>query len=902
MSKKAKAEGRPLVIVESPAKARTIGKFLGGDFVIEASIGHVRDLPKGKKDLPVEFKKEPWGYLGINVNDNFHPIYIVPDTKKEQVKKLKSLLKDASELYLATDEDREGEAISWHLFEILQPKVPVRRLVFHEITKAAIQTALENPREINYPLVHAQETRRIVDRLYGYDVSPLLWRKFGRPGLSAGRVQSVAIRLIVNRERERMAFRDATYWDLSGLFRTNASKETLQATLVEVDGKSLASSRDFDPATGKLKTADLVLLDEPGVNKLAEKIRGKEFKVSKVEEKPFSTRPYPPFTTSTLQQEANRKLHFTARRTMQIAQSLYENGHVSYIRTDSTNLAGEAITAARRLIESNYGKDYLPDAPRTYATKVKNAQEAHEAIRPTGDFPTPQALAKDLNEDQRRLYDLIWKRTVASQMSDARGFRVSVALEGEGTEFTVTGKSIEFPGYLRAYVEGSDDPEADLADQDIVLPRVAVGDALTLEKAEPKKHTTEPPSRFSEPKLTQTLEQLGIGRPSTYASIIETIQERDYVFKKGGALVPTWTAFAVVQLLEGFFPELVDYKFTARMEDDLDAISRGEAGHNEYLQNFYFGDKTDAHPGLKQLVESQIDQIDPRVVGRVFLGKAENGEDVHVRIGKYGPFLESGTRKANLSAQSVPDETTLEKALELLAHAERGDQPLGTHPETNKPVYVKSGRFGPYVQHGESGTEEKPKYASLLKGMTPATVDFPLALKLLGLPREIGMHPELNEPVLACNGRFGPYIKCGKENRSLPAEISPLDVTMDQAVALLKEPKKPRQGFGARRAPLRVLGMSPVTQKEVQLFNGKYGLYVADGKTNASLPRDSEVDGVTLDEALKLLQEREAKGPTKPKGRRGAAPKTPKAAKTPKAKSPRKKKEKAETKPPEAEG
>ncbi len=877
----AKGSDKPLVIVESPAKARTIGKFLGKDYDIEASIGHVRDLPRGKKDLPVEFKKEDWAYLGINVTDNFTPIYVVPETKKAQVKKLKDAMKTASELYLATDEDREGEAISWHLVELLKPKIPVKRLVFHEITKEAIQNALNSTRALNTQLVEAQETRRIVDRLFGYDVSPLLWRKFGKPGLSAGRVQSVAVRLLVNREKERMAFRSATYWDLIAKFQTEKG-ENLQAELVSVDGKKLPSSRDFDSATGKITDPTLLLLGETEAQAIAERVSSSKFKVEKVEQKPYSTKPYPPFTTSTLQQEANRKLRFTARRTMQVAQSLYENGYVTYIRTDSTSLAKEAVEQARALVTEQYGNEYLPKEARSYATKVKNAQEAHEAIRPSGGLAMPQTLRAELNDDQFRLYDLIWKRTIASQMEDSRGRRIHVTIAGNGFSFQVSGKTIDFPGYLRAYVEGSDDPDAQLADQEVVLPAMEPGDALGCTAAEPKSHTTEPPSRFTEPKLTKSLEQLGIGRPSTYATIIETILQRDYAFKKNGALVPTWTALAVVQLLEKHLSHLVDYEFTARMEDDLDAISRGEAEHKVYLNKFYFGDGS---PGLKEQVQTQITQIDPRDAGRILIGKTELG-DIHVRVGKFGAYLEQGEQRANIPIEMSPDELTVEKATELLMTAARGDISMGDEPKTGLPVYLKQGRFGAYIQLGEQieDSEEKPRRASLLKGMKPEDVNFEVALKLLSLPREVGLDPTSQEPIIAANGRFGPYLKKGTDNRSLPAEISPIDVTMEQALHLFSQPKQMRRGFGVKKPPLRVLGTSPVTTKEVHVLEGRFGTYVTDGTTNASLPAGTTVEEVTLDEALGLLLARAARGPAVKKTRKKAAGKKKVAKKASKGK------------------
>jgi DNA topoisomerase-1 len=879
MAKKTAKNGKSLVIVESPAKARTISKFLGRDFTVEASIGHVRDLPQGAKEIPAEYKGEEWAYLGVNVNEGFDPIYIIPPGKSAQVRKLKGLLKESKDLYLATDEDREGEAISWHLHELLKPKVPVHRLVFHEITKEAIDEALANPRNIDEALVKAQETRRIVDRLFGYEVSPLLWRKV-RPRLSAGRVQSVAVRLIVERERQRMAFHSATYWDLLGTF-ANQSEQPFQAMLTTVDGRPIPSGKDFDPATGKLKDGRGLLLDEPAALALVNKLRMGTFRVASLEEKPYTSKPYPPFTTSTLQQEANRKLGFTARRTMQVAQSLYENGHITYMRTDSTNLAKVAVDAARDLVRANYGNDYLPNEPRSYSTKVKNAQEAHEAIRPAGHpFELLDQMSRHLNGDEYRLFEMIWKRTIACQMSDARGRRITITIEGkagDGTTavFQVGGKTIDFPGYLRAYVEGSDDPLAELADKDTVLPAVAVEELLKCLALEPKSHTTQPPARFTEASLTRSLEELGIGRPSTYASIIETIQARDYVFKKSNALVPTWTAFAVAQLLEMHLPNLVDYGFTAKMEDDLDAISRGEAKHVDYLKEFYFGDGSG---GLKKLLANKVEEIDARDVSRIAIGTPDGEEPIVVRVGRYGPFLQQGERRASLLEDMAPDEVTIEKAMELLSQAAQAEEPIGVCPETQKPIYLKVGRFGPYIQRGTPEDEEKPKNASLLRGMKPEDVTLEVALKLLSLPRELGTHPTLGNSIVAQNGRFGPYVKCGEETRSLPAGVSPIEVTFEQAVELLNQPKAQRRGFGAKREPLRTLEKSPITDQPIQLLEGRYGLYLSDGTTNASLPKGANAEALTHAEALELLAVRAAMGPPKKKStRRTAAP----AKKTP---------------------
>lgn len=920
MAKKtSSSDGTSLVIVESPAKARTIGKFLGRGYTIEASIGHIRDLPQGAKEIPEQYKKEDWAYLGVNVDHDFEPVYVVPREKAKQVRKLKDLLKDAKELYLATDEDREGEAISWHLCEVLRPKVPVHRLVFHEITEEAIREALKQPRQIDEDLVRAQEVRRIVDRLYGYDVSPLLWRKI-RPRLSAGRVQSVAVRLIVERERQRMAFISATFWDLLGTFAKSGGAN-FQAELTAVDGRRVPASRDFDPSTGRLKDANLLLMDELAAGQLLDRLRSAQWRVAKIEDKPYSTRPYAPFTTSTLQQEGNRKYGFTARHTMQVAQSLYENGHITYMRTDSTTLASVAIEAARQLVASQYGSEYLSPTPRVYQTKVKNAQEAHEAIRPAGHpFAFPETLRGRLSPDEFRLYDLIWKRTIASQMADAQGHRVTIGIEAAldattaqqaaGVTFEATGKTIEFPGYLRAYVEGADDPESDLADRERVLPKLAVGESLDCVELSPKSHTTQPPNRYSEATLTRALEEMGIGRPSTYAAIIETILARDYVVKakRGNVLVPTWTAFAVSQLLETHLPDLVDYQFTAEMEDELDQISRGEMSHVDYLRMFYFGND---HHGLKQLLADKLNEIEARDVCRISLGRpiagqtgnqpesGQNdtrsaGEEVFVRVGRYGPFLEQGDRRASLPEGMPPDEVTLQSALELLDKAGQGDQPLGVCPETGKPVFVKVGRFGPYVQRGTAEDDEKPQNASLLRGMDAANVDLETALKLLSLPRTLGEHSETHEPVVAHNGRYGPYVKCGAETRSLPGDMSPLDVTVTQALELLAQPKV-RRGGGAtgQKEPLKTFDASPVTQQPVRLLQGRYGPYVTDGTTNASLPRGASPEEITFDYALNLLAERAAAGPSKRASRRKTPAKP--AAKKPAAKKASAKKPAAKT-------
>ncbi len=829
----------------------------------------MRDLPEGKKDVPEKFRDQPWAYLGVNVDEGFEPLYIVPTDKKKHVSKLRAALKEADNLYLATDEDREGEAISWHLHELLKPKVPVHRLVFHEITKEAITGALEQTRDIDQGLVRAQETRRILDRLYGYDMSQLLWRKVGS-GTSAGRVQSVAVRLIVERERERIAFVKATYWDIDAVFQTGGN-ESLPATLTKYDGKKVPSGKDFDSSTGKPTKPDLMLLTEQETVELAEKLRSTQFSVGKVEVKPFSERPRAPFTTSTLQQEANRKLGFGAKRTMGAAQKLYENGYITYMRTDSTTLSKEAISAARSLVRTVYGDQYLHGDVRVYKGKVKNAQEAHEAIRPAGTtFRTPESVRGKLDSDQFRLYDLIWKRTVACQMADAKKQRISVSIEGGGATFTASGTSILFEGFLRAYVEGSDNPEAGLADKERILPNVSESDPLSPQSMDPKSHTTQPPARFTEASLTRTLEEKGIGRPSTFASIIGTItdERRNYIYKKGNALVPSWRAFSVTRLMEEHFGTLVDYEFTAEMEDFLDSISRDETGYQEYLKAFYFGDDSSAknNIGHKPRLEKKLEEIDPRVTAKFSLGTPDDPEfreEVFVRVGKYGPFLEQGERKAPIPDGMAPDEMVLTTALELLDAAAVEEEPIGTHPPTGKPIYVKVGRFGPYIQLGEPDDEEK-RNQGLLKGMEAADLTLELACKLLELPRNLGNHPESGAKVEAFDGRYGPYIKCEKDTRSLPAGVSPLEVTFEEALELLKQPKT--RGRGTPKEPLKVFEKpSPVTEKEVRVLEGRFGPYVTDGTTNASLPRGTDPKDMVFETALDLLAERAARGPSKKK-------------------------------------
>jgi DNA topoisomerase-1 len=872
-----------LVIVESPTKAKTIEKFLPKDFEVLASYGHVRDLPNSAAEIPAAIKKQKWSRLGVNVDERFSPLYIIPSDKEKRVNELKKAVKNASEVFLATDEDREGESISWHLLEVLDPKVPVKRLVFHEITKKAIEESLGNARTIDENLVKAQETRRIIDRLYGYSVSPLLWKKMV-PRLSAGRVQSVAIRLLVQRERERARFHSADFWDLKATFQAASDPNMpFEAELTYIGSKRVANGRDFDPDTGKLlKKEDIILLDEAAAEKLAAKLKTVDPKVSEIESKPFVQKPYAPFTTSTMQQEANRKLGFGAKRTMAVAQQLYENGFITYMRTDSTTLSEEALTAARTLIAREFGDDYLSPAPRIYKTKVKNAQEAHEAIRPAGtEFTHPDTVKAKLGLEAVKLYELIWKRTLACQMRDAEGIRVSVSILADDALFKASGKTISFPGFLRAYVEGSDDPEADLAEQERNLPPLKQGDNVVAAAYDVLKHSTQPPARYTEGSLIKELEKLGIGRPSTWATIVDVVLSRDYAFKKGAALVPTFLAIGVTGLLEGYFSHLVDYEFTANLEDDLDAISRGEKDNLEKLNSFYFGEGSvdgASMKGLKDLVTNGEEKIDPREVCGIQLGKDSTGRDVEVRIGRYGPFLSNGEHRASIPDHLAFDELSAEKAEGILIEAAKGPASLGTCPETNLPVYLKKGRFGPYIQRGEMVEgEEKPKMASLLPGMSPDSVDLATALQLLSLPKVIGKNPENNEDIQVLSGRFGPYIKCGSESRSLPADESPFGVTIERAVELLKQPRT-RGRASNQPKTLKELGKHPTSGETLNIKSGRYGPYVTDGTTNASLPQGSDPDALTIAEAVALLEARAAKGPSK--GRRRAAPKKAKAEKT----------------------
>ena len=835
-----------LVIVESPAKARTIAGYLGSDYAVESSIGHIRDLPDRASDVP-EAERKRFGALGVDVDKEFEPYYVIDPGKKKVVTALKKHLQGAEELLLATDEDREGEAIAWHLVEVLKPKVPVRRMVFHEITREAIARALEDTRAIDQRLVDAQETRRILDRLYGYGVSPVLWKKVTK-GLSAGRVQSVATRLVVQRERERMAFVSAEYWDLLATFDPG----TFEARLVAVDGHRVAQGRDFAP-DGVLRDEALVRLDEPGVKGLAERLDGASFTVRTSEEKPYRRRPAAPFRTATLQQEASRKLRFSAQTTMRVAQRLYESGYITYMRTDSTTLSESALDAARAQVRELFGDDYVPEKPRAYGRAVANAQEAHEAIRPAGDtFRTPDEVKGDVSRDEHGLYDLIWKRTLASQMEDARGQTVSLRIGatskgGEDVELAASGTVITFRGFLAAYEPGRDEPSDD--DEERKLPQLTVGQEVTLLTLEPDGHATTPPPRYTEPTLVKALEDRGIGRPSTYAAILSTIVDRGYVFKKGTALVPTFLAFAVVNLLERHFEQLVDYDFTARMEDDLDRIASGDEERSAWLKRFYFGD--DGDPGLHHLVTENLDEIDARAVNSIAIPRT----DAVVRVGRYGPYLERGEQRASLPADLEPDELTAEKVEELLARPD--SQSLGQDPSTGNDVIVRSGRYGPYITEVlPEGADEKPRTASLFSSMSPESVTLDEALRLLTLPRVVGTIDD--EEVTAQNGRYGPYIKKGAESRSLETEEQLFTVTLDDARALLAQPAR-RRGRGSAKAPLRELGADPTTGRPVVLKEGRFGPYVTDGETNASLRRGDTVEGVTSERAAELLAERRAK-------------------------------------------
>lgn len=943
---------KTLVIVESATKARKIQEYLGSDYIVEASVGHIRDLPRGAADVPAKYKKEPWARLGVDTNKGFQPLYVVSTDKKKKVTDLRSKLKESDQLFLATDPDREGEAIAWHLLEVLKPKVPVRRMVFNEITESSIREAAENTRDIDYNLVDAQETRRILDRLYGYEVSPVLWKKV-MPRLSAGRVQSVATRVIVERERERMAFVPAHYWDLSANLDTGQklqdpdNPQSFDTRLTGLDGKRVAQGRDFNDRGQLVAKDDVAVVDKQRAEELATQLSGTNMQVASVEEKPYSRKPGAPFMTSTLQQEAGRRLHYTSERTMRIAQRLYENGHITYMRTDSTSLSEQGMSAARGAARELYGAEYVHDAPRRYDRKVKNSQEAHEAIRPAGDhFATPGELSSQLDAEEFKLYELIWARTVASQMADARGMSMKVIVTGEqATEFTATGRTITFPGFLRAL--GAD------TGSESHLPRLSSGDNLTTNEIKAEGHSTNPPARYTEASLVRKMEELGIGRPSTYASIIKTIQDRGYVYPRGNALVPSWVAFAVVGLLEQNFTPLVDYDFTSSMEDQLDEIAEGNEDRTQWLTGFYFGDEKASEEmaeaiakrgGLKALIENNLESIDARAVNSLVLFQDDQGRDVVVRVGRYGPYIERvvGTndegepeyQRANLPEATTPDELTLEVAEKLFA-TPQGGRELGTNPENGRIIVAKEGRFGPYVteqvrederdiavaeaeelvakeraeedaqraadgmrkKNWETKTAEKqkekrineyiedklkPATASLFSSMESGTVTLEEALNLLSLPREVGEDPADGEMITAQNGRYGPYLKKGSDSRSLANEEQIFSITLDEARRIYAEPKRRGRG-GTTPSALKLLGDNDVSGKPMSIKDGRFGPYVTDGETNASLRKGDTPETMTDARANELLSERRAK-----QAAEGDAPakKTAKKKKTTRKKAP----------------
>ncbi len=923
LARRANGNVRRLVIVESPTKARKIAGYLGSNYIVESSRGHIRDLPRAAADVPAKYKSEPWARLGVNVDADFEPLYIISPEKKSTVAELKDLLKDVDELYLATDGDREGEAIAWHLLETLKPRIPVKRMVFHEITEPAIRAAAADPRDLDNDLVDAQETRRILDRLYGYEVSPVLWKKVA-PKLSAGRVQSVATRIIVSRERERMAFRSAGYWDVSAeldasVSDAQASPPTFTAKLNSVDGRRVATGRDFDSLGGLKKPDEVLVLDESAAGALATGLRGAQLEVSSVEQKPYTRKPYAPFMTSTLQQEAGRKLRFSSERTMSIAQRLYENGFITYMRTDSTTLSQSAINAARNQASQLYGQEYVHPQPRQYTRKVKNAQEAHEAIRPAGDvFQTPGQLHAQLDTDEFRLYELIWQRTVASQMADARGTTLSLRISGvsgggQNVVFNASGRTITFAGFLKAYVESIDDQAGGEADDaESRLPQLEQGQRVDAKELTADGHTTSPPARYTEASLIKALEDLGIGRPSTYSSIIKTIQDRGYVHKKGSALVPSWVAFAVTGLLEQHFGRLVDYGFTAAMEDELDEIASGNERRTNWLSNFYFGGEHGVENsiarsgGLKKLVGVNLEGIDAREVNSIKLFDDDQGTPINVRVGKNGPYLERmiadpdnpgelKPQRANLKDELTPDELTLELAEKLFSTPQEG-RSLGIDPATGHEVVAKDGRYGPYVTEVLPAPEEpdddagstakkskkptgpKPRTGSLLRTMDLETVTLEDALRLLSLPRVVGVDPNTNEEITAQNGRYGPYLKRGTDSRSLATEEQMFDISLDEALKIYAEPKR-RGGQRASAPPLRELGNDPATGSPMVIKDGRFGPYVTDGETNASLRKGDDVLSLTDERAAELLADRRARGPVKRKKATKKAPAKKRAAK-----------------------
>ncbi len=889
---------KPLVIVESPTKARTISNVLGSEYLVESSVGHIRDLPRNAEEVPESMKSLPWSRLGVDTDNEFKPLYVIPKEKQQVVSKLKTAIRRASTVYLATDEDREGESIAWHLLEVLSPKVPVKRMVFHEITPSAIQRAVQECRDLDRKMVEAQEARRILDRLYGYELSPVLWKKV-MPRLSAGRVQSVACRILVERERERIAFRSATWWDIEGTFSKEAVDSLFKATLISIGDTPIATGRDFQNDASIESSKNVRIIGEEEAMGIAQRLSGTLFDVTSVSKKPYRRSPAAPFTTSTLQQEAGRKLRFSSRRTMQVAQRLYEQGWITYMRTDSTILSEEALTAARSQAASLYGANSVSPAPRIYKNKVKNAQEAHEAIRPAGDrFRTLDEARQQLRGDELHLYELIWKRTIASQMNDATGTTVQARLQGIDPEtsmpvvMSASGTTITQMGFLSAYEEGTDDqtPENDRdADTDISsrtnrLPPLEKGDKVTAVSLEANSHTTQPPPRFTEASLVKSLEEKGIGRPSTYASIISTIQDRGYAWKKGNALVPSFVAFAVVGLLETYFPYLVDYGFTAAMEDDLDNIATGNQDAVPWLNKFYFGSDgagsdgasattsgavTSSGHGLKYQVATELENIDARKVNEVILGNDSAGNNVLVRVGRYGPYVQRGEDRASVPEDMCPDELTLEQALEILEKPGQENAILGIDPDSGLEVSLRKGRYGPYVQlgddtnttaskgkKGESTGNDKPKRASLFATMSPADVTLEVALKLLSIPRSIGVDPATNEEIIAKNGRFGPYIERGTDTRSLESEEQLLSITLDEALERFSQPKT-RRGRQAT-SPIAELGIDTNSNKPITLRNGRYGPYVTDGEVNASLRAGDDPETMTLDRAIELLATRRA--------------------------------------------
>ena len=868
---------KKLVIVESPAKARKIGEYLGDGFIVEASVGHIRDLPQRAADIPKEVKKLAWSKEGVDIENDFAPLYVINPDKRAKVAELKELMKGADELLLATDEDREGEAIAWHLVEVLEPKIPIKRMVFNEITKEAIKAAVENTRDLDYNLIDAQETRRVLDRLFGYRLSPVLWKKV-MPRISAGRVQSVATKLIVEKERERIAYKRASYWDIEGIF----DPQSFSANLVAVDGKKIAQGKDFD-SLAQLKDASIVHLDEDVAKSLCTSLSGAKFEVRSVDDRPYSSKPKAPFMTSTMQQAASGRLKWGAQRTMRVAQALYERGYITYMRTDSTTLSDTALNAARKQAAELYGSDHVSEAPRRYDRKVKNAQEAHEAIRPAGDeFRTPAEVAGELVGDEFALYDLIWKRTVASQMADAKGTTATIRIgatsgDGRDAEFSASGTVITFRGHMAAYDDADEDQ--DEKNEARRLPAVKVGDSVTAVSLEPSGHSTNPPARYTEATLVQKLEELGIGRPSTYAAIVSRIIDQGYVWKRGSALVPHFLAFTVTRLMEENFTQLVDYDFTASLEEVLDEVANGEQGRLEVLKRFYFGEKTEGSifPGLAPLV-SVYGDIDARAMASLPI----EGHEGIIRVGKYGPYLERGEgetlQRANIPQDLAPDEMTAEKAEELF-NAPSGERELGVDPETERVIMAKTGRYGPYfteVLPEGSPKKEKPRTASLFSTMDVEQVTLDDALRMFTLPREIGLDPTEGEPITSQNGRYGPYLLKGKDSRTLPDEESIFGCTLEEALALFAQPKL-RRGRGQAAGPLKVVGVDPSTQKEVVVREGRFGIYITDGETNASLRGGDSVETISIERASDLLAERRAAGPSvkKPAARKAAAKKPP---------------------------